>query len=131
MVNEYLPHQARGHSVKMSAILPVRHFLFDHPHVGFVNECGWFQSMIAALTFEITSCETTQLLIHQWHQLIERAFVTLSPINQQPGYLIWPSTDHAQKTTRKVADPQDCGLQIADCGLKAQIRNPKSAIAIV
>ena len=70
-------------SQEMCAVLPPNGTLLDQPGVGFVDERGRLQRLLAPLMAHIATRETAQLVVHQRHERFERALVAGGQLVEQ------------------------------------------------
>jgi len=54
-----------------------------------VNQFGGLQGMPGRLIAQVATRHAAQVVIDQWHQLVERRLIPLSPFNQPLRNLIW------------------------------------------
>ena len=83
VVDEDAAHQARGDAVEVRAALPVDLRGVDQPQIGFVDQRGGLEGMVAVFLAQITARELAQFLVHQRHELVWRGGVPVAPGEQQ------------------------------------------------
>jgi hypothetical protein len=81
MVDEDASHHLCGYAEELRTVLPVHRLLIDQTQVSFVDERRRLQSVIGPFAAEIVLREPAQLVVHDWHELVES-----SPIAFAPGY---------------------------------------------
>ena len=52
-------------------------------YIGFMDQCSGLQRMVRAFTGEIAVRQTSQLVINQWQQFIQRLAAAVAPILKQ------------------------------------------------
>jgi hypothetical protein len=86
MIDEHLPHDARGDAEEVRAIAPVGAVLLDMPgeaHVGLVHERGWLQGVVGALAPNVVRREIAQLFVDDGNQLFETRPIALTDGGEQ------------------------------------------------
>src|SRR5215468_6662868 len=79
VLDQYLAHQLRGHSVKMPPALPFGKILLDQPQVSLIDKRGRLQCVIRALPAQIAVSQLAKLLVYDRHQLVERSLFASAP----------------------------------------------------
>ena len=83
VVHEDLAHDSRAHAEEMRAVLEVRPFPVDQPHVRFVDQGVRLQGVIGTFAHHLAMRETQQLVVHHRPQLVVNAVVAVAPGLQQ------------------------------------------------
>src|SRR5215470_1388794 len=86
VVHQYAPHQLRGNSEKMGAILPFCISLIDELEIGLVDERGGFECVLGALAPQVVARQPSQLAVDQRHQFFERRLIAVTPLDQKLRY---------------------------------------------
>jgi hypothetical protein len=79
VVNQNPPHALRGDGKEMDAALPINVTLCDQTHVGFIDQRGRLQRVIATFTVHAATREAMQLAVDHGQQLIGGGCVTGRP----------------------------------------------------
>ena len=83
MVHEDAAHHFGGHREEVRAVLPTRPILIDEPEVGFVNERGRLEGVVAPLPAQIGCRAPPQVLVNQLEEIVARLHVATPPGAQQ------------------------------------------------
>ena len=83
MVYEDATHHLGGDREEMRAVLPTDPILVDQPQIGFVNERGRLQGVVAPLPTQIACRACPQISVHQIEEIVARLNVPTSPGAQQ------------------------------------------------
>src|SRR5262249_41654234 len=78
----------------MPTTFPMDAPLIDEPEIGFVDKGRGLQRVACALPAHIVPGEPAELVVDEWHQLVERRFVSITPVNQQLSYVSWVRLVH-------------------------------------
>ena len=87
MINQDLPHQARGHAEEMGAVLPCHILPVDQSKVDLVDEGGGLKGMVRALATEIAPGEAREFCGDQRREPVESMLVAVAPRLQQLRHL--------------------------------------------
>jgi hypothetical protein len=89
VIDEHLPHEARGNADEVGAILPVHAPSTHQPEKRLVHELGRLQRMTVPFAPHIRACEPAQLGLDERHQAIESGLIAVAPRLQQLRDFLW------------------------------------------
>ena len=79
MVHEDSAHHFGGDGQEVRAVLPIDSILVDQPQVGFVNERGRLQGVVAPFPTQIACRARPQISVNQMEEIVARLDVPTSP----------------------------------------------------
>ena len=85
VVHKNLPHQARGDTIKMFAVLPFGRLLADQPDKSLMDKSGALESMVRSFETEIMARHGAQFFVHEGHQQIKSVAFPGTPAGEQIG----------------------------------------------
>jgi hypothetical protein len=94
VLNENLPHQVRGSTKEMRAIVPGNLRLIYQAQKRFVDQRRGLQGVTGLFTAQIAFRLLAQLVIHDRQQFIERGTVAVAPIHQHAGDIFCGRSRH-------------------------------------
>ena len=83
VIHQDVTNRLRRHTEKVGAVLPADVLLIHHPEVGFMDQGRALESMVGALTAEITLGHAAQLAIDKRHQPLQRLAIAVTPVFKQ------------------------------------------------
>src|SRR3989454_6350932 len=83
MIDQDAAHQLCGNSEEVRAVFPVNALAIDQPHICLVDQRCRLQRVTGTLAAHVMAGQLAQLAIDQRHQLVERRFVAVTPLNKQ------------------------------------------------
>ena len=85
VLHQDLPHEPRGNSKKVRAVLPLRRTLAGQAQIGLVHQCRTLQSMIAAFLTQVVPGKPAQLVIDERHQGLQSGAISIAPAHEEAG----------------------------------------------
>ena len=82
-IDEDASHQASRHRQKVRAVLPVHALGLDQPQVGFVDERGRLERMVAFLSGHAAARNPVELVVDDRNESRQRRFVAVAPGDEQ------------------------------------------------
>ena len=83
MIDQNVPHQLRGYTKKVRAVLPLRRSLSNQAQIRFVDQGGALQRVVGAFAAQMAARLPAQLVVNHWDQRFPRFLVALAPIGEQ------------------------------------------------
>jgi hypothetical protein len=93
-IDQDSPHHPGGHRKKMCAILPPDAPRIDEPQIGFVDERRRLEDVVRTLARHLPPRQTTEVVMHDRNEFLERAIVTISPAQEQSGDVVRGRVGH-------------------------------------
>jgi len=88
MIDHDAPHQLRGRSDKVGAVLPATFGIVNQSQVRFVEERCRLQRVADAFLAHVMMCQAVQFRLHQRDQPSEGFLIATAPVAQQLGDLL-------------------------------------------
>jgi len=89
MIHQDQPHQVGGDGKEVRPVFPILLPLPDQPEVGFVDQGGGLQSMVATFPAQVPGRLPAEFVIDEGDQLVLRPGFTVPQIDQDSGDLAW------------------------------------------
>ena len=79
VVDQDAADHLRGHGEEVSPALPLRILLAAEPQIDFMHQRRALQSLRPRLLLQVIGCQPPEVLVHEWHQGIERTRIPAAP----------------------------------------------------
>src|SRR5262249_4637208 len=106
-----------GDREKLCSALPPHLGFVLQFQVNFVDQRGRLQSVASPFVRHLAMCHPPQLLVNNWHQLVERLAITRSPLAKELCDLFWERLrhggDHDTNATRNTTPARRAQSQVS------------------
>jgi hypothetical protein len=83
MIHQNVPHQLRGYSEKVCAVLPLRRFLANQAQVCLVNQARALEGVVGTFAPQMAARDPAQFIVNDGYERFPRFFVATAPIGEQ------------------------------------------------
>jgi len=95
MVHQNLSHESRRHGDKMRTVFRLNRAVIHKAQVCLVHERHALQGVVATLALKVVACYSSQLIVDEGNQGLERLLISSSPLNEQFRNGLWRLSRHA------------------------------------
>ena len=88
VIDQHLAHEARSDCNEKRAVVQVGRLAANQSQASFVYERGALQGVIRAFCLEMIVGQSPEFFVDEWHEIMKRLLITMSPVAQKLGDLI-------------------------------------------